>query len=97
MIVESEEEKGDNSLSEHEGLLLDTEGCMEESLHALNNSLDRKTITVEGSIKGEMIKILIDTGASGSYLNSRLVQQLRLTSSQIDPVTVTLANGHTVQ
>lgn len=96
MIVESEEEKGDNELSEHEGLLLDTEGSMEESLHALNNSLDRKTITVEGSIKGEMIKILIDTGASGSYLNSRLVQQLRLTSSQIDPVTVTLANGHTV-
>lgn len=96
MIVEGEEDQGENSLFENEGPMGDDKGVIEESLHALNGSLDRKTITVKGSIKRERIKLLIDTGTSGSYLNNHLVQQLHLPSAQIDPVMVTLGNGHTV-
>lgn len=98
MIVEGGEDlketavvPGESTTDVDEGL-----GIIEESFHALESQLDRKTITVQGHLKGELISILIDTGASGSYINSTLVQQLKLPSVPITPVTVTLANGATV-
>lgn len=96
MIAEREDEPEEHAVTEMEGYMVDHDSLPDESLHALTGSLDRKTITVQGSIKGVLIKILIDTGASGSYLNSQLAQQLHLPTTSIDPITVTLANGHQV-
>lgn len=68
IYLQGEEDQWENSVHESDGHKEDNEGIIDESLHALASSHDRKTITVQGSIKGESIRILIYTGGFGSYL-----------------------------
>jgi predicted aspartyl protease len=63
----------------------------------ISRPLDR-LLTYEGQIKGQPMRILIDSGASGNFISRRLAQRLQLATIAKDvPDTIRLADGHTVQ
>ncbi|KAK1395189.1 hypothetical protein POM88_014245 [Heracleum sosnowskyi] len=73
------------------------EGTVTEvSLNALSDSMMRKTITLEGTVKGEVIQILVDTGSTLTILDSAIVEKLKLTGEIRNKLDIKLANGSTV-
>ncbi|XP_071939900.1 uncharacterized protein [Coffea arabica] len=70
---------------------------MELSLHALSESLKRKTITLTGILDGEKVFMLVDTGSSDSYINSEMVIGMDINYRWVDqPFSVIMGNGTSV-
>ncbi|CAI9116672.1 OLC1v1017880C1 [Oldenlandia corymbosa var. corymbosa] len=58
---------------------------------------DRKIIVIIGFINQVLIKILIDTGASRSFINDQLVRRMRFPTRTIRPFMVTVAGGYKIR
>ncbi|CAI9101146.1 OLC1v1038405C1 [Oldenlandia corymbosa var. corymbosa] len=57
----------------------------------------RKLIVIIGSINGEIVRILIDTGAIRSFIDIDLAQKLGLNRKMVRPYYVKVADGHQVR
>lgn len=73
------------------------EGTVTEvSLNALSESMLRKTITLDGCLKGHHIKILVDTGSSITVLDTKMANRLGIEGTRGDDVSVRMADGTTI-
>lgn len=73
------------------------EGAVAEvSLNALSDNMMRKTITLEGYIQENPIMILVDTGSTMSFLDSKMVKKCGLKTSKGETIHVKLADGRSV-
>ncbi|KAK1693114.1 hypothetical protein QYE76_009811 [Lolium multiflorum] len=85
-VVDSEgEESEGNSSSE--------ETFMHVSLGAMGGTVKKKSLRLQGTIRDKQVLILVDSGSFGNFISSAAVEQLGLPTVDIDPVTVTVANG----
>jgi hypothetical protein len=55
-----------------------------------------KTLTFQGTIQGQVIVILVDSGSSNSFLNTSLAPQLLGISAIAKPISVHVANGQVI-
>nr|XP_027072057.1 uncharacterized protein LOC113696870 [Coffea arabica] len=91
------EEGNDTDFEDAEGEQDESTGRVgklaEVSLNALNGAMSSKSIILLGNMGGLPIKILVDTGASNSFIHFGLARSLYLPSQEVTPFTVTLADG----
>lgn len=69
------------------------ESFMHISQCALAGTAHAKSIRLQGTVHGKLVLILIDSGSCGSFINSKTMEQLGLSTTEVDPVTVQVANG----
>ncbi|XP_017233152.1 uncharacterized protein LOC108207202 [Daucus carota subsp. sativus] len=80
-----------------EEMIEEVEGTITEvSLNALSEKMNRKTITLEGSIQKSKVQMLVDTGSSLSCIDNKVVKNIGLQKQNCDAITVKLADGRTV-
>ncbi|XP_071909625.1 uncharacterized protein [Coffea arabica] len=66
------------------------------SLHALTASIKRKTLKLQGVLKGQTVSILVDTGSTNSFLNAALLETMELRAASMTPLKATIADGTTI-
>lgn len=66
---------------------------MEVSLHALSDSLKRKTITLQGLLQGRTVSLLVDTWSSHTFISPALMEFCQFTPERTDPLVATIADG----
>ncbi|XP_027118691.1 uncharacterized protein [Coffea arabica] len=66
------------------------------SLHALTSSIKRKTLKMQGLLKGKTISVMVDTGSTNSFLNSTLLNTMTLRTVKMTPLRATIADGTTI-
>lgn len=59
------------------------------SINALSDSLKKNTILV----KGEIVRILVDTGSSDGYIHHKIVSELGIPYEYVKPFTVVMGDG----
>lgn len=69
------------------------EELMEISMQALTGGIDHKTLRIAGLVGKKPISILIDSGSTHSFIDEKLAQELKYETSEIQPLSVTVANG----
>lgn len=69
----------------------DTPG--EISINALSGSNSINTIRFQGVLKGKKISILVDSGSTHSFIDSRLIKQLGLVAEVVPPLIVSVDDG----
>ena len=89
---EAEQSDGDDSDSDSEAPR-EKEQAMSLSIAVAEGTVSKKTMRLLGHIGKTQVCILIDSGSSGNFLNSTLVNKLALPVQQLDLVQVTIANG----
>ncbi|CAI9090274.1 OLC1v1025017C1 [Oldenlandia corymbosa var. corymbosa] len=103
ITMEEDEEAGDLNWIQEEpndaGTIVELSGDQIQNITQVEEcwSLeeeDRKIILITGYIHGVRIRILIDTGATRSFIDSKLVFKLRLNTKRIRPFVVTVADGY---
>lgn len=52
----------------------------EVSLNALSDNMSRKTITLEGLVGKETVRMLVDTSSTLGYIDSKLADKVKLQS-----------------
>jgi hypothetical protein len=67
------------------------------SQEALAPNSSSKTLTFQGLIQGQLVVILVDSGSSNLFLNTKLVPDLAGVSKVASPIKVQVANGHVIQ
>ena len=90
---EEEESEFEDAVGEQDEHTGNPGSVMEMSLHALSESLKRKTITITGQLDGEEVLILVDAGSSDSYIDSELVIALDIPYRMVSPFSVIVGNG----
>jgi hypothetical protein len=63
------------------------------SIHALAGIDSSDTIRLRAMVGNQIMLILIDSGSTGSFLNSNMLQRLQCSVQQTTPVKVKLANN----
>lgn len=53
----------------------------------------KKTIRLQGWLNGKQVLILVDSGSSASFISTNVVEELGLTTVEVTPITVTMADG----
>jgi hypothetical protein len=66
------------------------------SQEALAPNSSSKTLTFQGLIQGQLAVILVDSGSSNLFLNTKLVPDLAGISKVASPIKVQVANGHVI-
>ncbi|KAK1651826.1 hypothetical protein QYE76_069631 [Lolium multiflorum] len=84
---------GDSEGEESEGNSSSEETFMHMSLGAIGGTVKKKSLRLQGTIRDKQVLILVDSGSFGNFISSTAVEQLGLPTVDIDPVTVTVANG----
>ncbi|XP_017221614.1 uncharacterized protein LOC108198371 [Daucus carota subsp. sativus] len=93
LVEDSRDEEIAKFLDEEE----ETEGLVTEvSLNALSESIVRKTITLDGRIGKEPIKILVDTGSSVTVLDTETAKKLGMQGEEKETIRVKMADGRVV-
>lgn len=92
MIIEEDEEFLD-APGEQDEYTGNPGQAIDVSLHALTCAIQRKTITLEGSLKGEVVSILVDTGSSHSFISPKVANRVNLQAEKIGPLVATIADG----
>lgn len=82
----------DETLDDMEPLLVH-QVPREISINALAGSRSVNTIRLQGTLKGKKIHILIDSGSTHSFIDSKLVKQLGLVAEVVPPLLVSVADG----
>lgn len=93
---ESDEPTGpdiDEVVGEMEQLLTAEESPGEISVNAHSGSKSIGTIRLQGTIKGRLVSILIDSGSTHSFIDSGVVKQLGLVAEMVSPLIVSVADG----
>jgi hypothetical protein len=63
------------------------------SLVAAHGTKGKKTIRLQGLINHQEVLILVDSGSSGTFLNSDVVEKLQLPTKKVPAVQVAIAGG----
>jgi hypothetical protein len=63
------------------------------SLVVAHGTEGKKTIRLQGLIKHQEVLILVDSGSSGTFLNSDVVAKLQLPTKKVPTVQVAIAGG----
>jgi hypothetical protein len=63
------------------------------SLVAAHGTEGKRTIRLQGLIKHQEVHILVDSGSSGTFLNSDVVAKLQLPTKKVPAVQVAIAGG----
>ncbi len=92
-MVESEEMK-----IEDDGSNSGEEGSEEVGLsfNALNGENQQQTIKIQGAVGKKVLKILVDTGSTHSFLDFRVAKEVKARIEAAAPLLVTVANGHKI-
>lgn len=69
MVAEEEEEEFQDAPGEQDEHTGNPGKPIDVSVYALSCAIQRKTITLQGQLKGETVSILVDTGSSHSFIN----------------------------
>ncbi|KAF3785482.1 hypothetical protein EJ110_NYTH27793 [Nymphaea thermarum] len=69
------------------------EQIVELSMHAINGSTGSGTLNLRGHIRHKPALILLDTGSTATFINSKLVDALHLDVLDCPGMTIALANG----
>ncbi|KAL8135097.1 hypothetical protein AgCh_009933 [Apium graveolens] len=99
LYVILEEENGENCIDEELDALLEEEPDEKKiedatiSIHAIMGSRGDHTLKIAGLMMKRRISILIDSGATHSFISQGLVKQLKLPTRSCDKFNVTVANG----
>lgn len=96
LLDEDPDPGGDIILAELEEEEDKVGSIVETSLYALSSCLQRKTITLQSQLCGHLMNILVDTGSSDSYLNSKHGLQIALRQQQVEPFSMIIADGSTL-
>lgn len=80
-------------VEEMEQLLVHSETPGEISINALSGSKSISTIRLQGVIKGKRVSVLIDSGSTHSFIDTRMVKQLGLVAEVVPPLIVSVADG----
>ncbi|KAF3786772.1 Ferric reduction oxidase 6 [Nymphaea thermarum] len=83
----------EGGLEEDHPLPSPDEQLVELSMHAINGSTGRGTLKLRGHIRQKPVLILLDTGSTATFLNSKLVAALNLDVLEGPDMTIALANG----
>ena len=67
------------------------------SLNALSGQVVPETLRMQGYIRGQPVSILIDGGSTHNFVHHRVVTTLRLTTTAMAPLRVTVGNGDELQ
>jgi hypothetical protein len=67
------------------------------SIHALSGTDSGDTIRLRATVGNQVLLVLVDSGSTGSFLNSSMLPRLHCTAQQTTPVTVKLANNEQLQ
>jgi hypothetical protein len=73
-----------------------SENFMHISQYAMTGSVQRKSFRLQGEINGKQVLLLVDSGSCGSFISIEAVQRLGLETTQVPPMTVSMANGAVV-
>lgn len=84
-------------LSEMEQVFEEKAPPAEISLNALCGSQSYNTIRLQGQVKNQKVSILVDSGSTHSFIDSKLVKQLGLVAEMVTALTVIVADGATKQ
>ena len=60
----------------------------EVSMHALSGYISPRTIRVKGTINNHYVNVLIDSGSTYNFIQERVVNQLGLSVSSVNPFKV---------
>lgn len=97
LIGEEHEEMPSSEVEEvvefMEQLLAQQETPGEISINALSGSKSIGTIRFQGVLKGRRVSILIDSGSTHSFIDSRMVKQLGLVAEIVPPLIISVADG----
>lgn len=96
LLDEDPEPGGDTILAELEEAEDKVGNIVEAFLYALSSSLQRKTITLQDRLCGQLMNILVDTGSSDSYLNSKHVKQMALRQQWVELFSMIIVDGSTL-
>lgn len=64
------------------------------SLHTLNSNTSETTLRIKVAVGGMEILILIDTGSTHNFLNSKTVEYLHFVTQEDKPMQVCVADGY---
>ena len=101
ILVEEEEEQEENGDKVEEIVEEGEEGMglknMRISLNSLAGLTSNKSFKVRGEIQGRDVLVLVDSGASGNFLNARVAKELQLKVKKVPPFTIEVGNGQKEQ
>jgi hypothetical protein len=63
------------------------------SMHVMSSQPQQKDIQIRGLVKNQPLVILLDSGSSHTFLNSRISNELQLSSTPVPHMTIRVANG----
>lgn len=96
MVAEEEEEEFQDAPGEQDEHTGNPGKPIDVSVYALSCAIQRKTITLQGQLKGETVSILVDTGSSHSFINPAVVKKLAICTEASGPLVATIADGSTI-
>ena len=99
IIVQEEEEKSEAEEKEEEveevGPIVTGEPKL--SIHALEGTFNYQTMRLRGSVGRKVLCILIDSGSTHNFINSRMARKLGCVMEYIHELKVLTANGMELQ
>ncbi|XP_019183954.1 PREDICTED: uncharacterized protein LOC109178857 [Ipomoea nil] len=90
---ELEEENKEDQPEEEEAVGDSGQDEAEVTLCAVIGGEGMNTIKLMGTINRQTVVILVDCGSTHSFLDPRILNQLKITPAKASPLTVTIANG----
>jgi hypothetical protein len=72
-------------------LLMNDEAYL--SLLAMSRQLHQKSIQLRAMVKNHALVILVDSGSSHTFQNSKMVHKIHVITSHVPPMSVKVANG----
>lgn len=87
VLDQEEPEGGDNAEAQLE------EEKLHLSINALDGGLTDTTMKLKGILNKKPVMILIDSGRTHTFIDSKLVKELKIPMSPVKPVAVTIADG----
>lgn len=82
---------------------LSKEGAIDEStlspqmsVHALDGTIDYRSMRVKGGIKRKMVHVLIDSGSTHNFMDLETSKKLSCKLERIPPLSVAVANSNRV-
>lgn len=67
------------------------------SIHVMSGTEGACTLKVQGTLKGNTINILIDSGSTHNFISQHLIKKLNLSSQPYSPFSIIVANGDKLQ
>nr|CAD1831521.1 unnamed protein product [Ananas comosus var. bracteatus] len=91
-----EEEETDDEEEEYVNLIAGEAKEVGLSFNALNGENLQQTLQIQGKVGSKILKILVDTGSTHSFLDFRVAREVKAKVESATPLLVTVANGHKI-